>query len=149
MCGVAQRLFFIDVDCGKARAAGAERFDQRAALDQLRAAGVDDQRRRLHVAQIVGGDDAARGFDQPHVQRQHIAALEEGELARRHQMTLGLGANQRIRPRPDHDIHAEGAAVACDRGADPAIAENAERLVAQGGAHADLPGAGLERGHSG
>ena len=52
-----------------------------------------------------------------------------------------------MRPRPDHDVHAEGAAVACDRGADPAIAENAERLVAQRGADADLPVAGLERGH--
>ena len=68
MRGVAQRLLLVDVDRGHAGTAGAERLDQRAALDQLRAAGVDEQRRGLHAAQIVGGDDVAGGLDQPHVQ---------------------------------------------------------------------------------
>ena len=147
MRGVAQRLLLIDIDRRHAGPAGAERLDQRAALDQLRAAGVDDQCGRLHAAEIVGGDDVAGFLDQPHVKRQHVAALEERKLARGHEMAFGLGANHRVRPRPDHDIHAESLAVARDRRTDPAVAENAERLVAQGRADPDLPVAGLERGH--
>ena len=131
MAGVAQRLVLVDVDRRHAGPAGPQRLDQRAGLDQRRAAGVDQKRGRLHAPQIVRGDDAARRVDQPHVQAEHVAALEEGELARRRQVALGLGAHQRGRPRPDHDIHAERLAVAGDGGADPAVAVDAERLVAQ------------------
>ena len=77
--GVAQRLLVVDVDRRHAGAAGPQRVDQRAALDQLRAAGVDQQRRGLHAPQVVRGDDAARRIDQAHVQGEHVAALEEGE----------------------------------------------------------------------
>jgi hypothetical protein len=35
-----------------------------AGLEQAGAAGVDEQRRRLHAREFAGGDDAARGGDQ-------------------------------------------------------------------------------------
>ena len=65
-------------------------------------------------------------------------------------------APSRIRPRaparailarPSHDVHAERLAIPRHRRADAAIAEDAERLFAQRHANADLPFAGLERGH--
>ena len=83
MTGVAHRLVLVDVDRGHARPPGFECGHQRAGLDQRRAAGVDEQRGRLHAREIVRGDDAARRIDQPHVQRDDVAALEECLLARR------------------------------------------------------------------
>jgi hypothetical protein len=45
------------------------------------------------------------------------------------------------------EVHAERLAIARNRRADAAIAENAECLVSQRGSHTDLPVAGLERCH--
>src|SRR6478735_8800764 len=52
-----------------------------------------------------------------------------------------------ILARPSHDVHAERLAIPRHRRADAAIAEDAERFFAQRHANADLPFAGLERGH--
>ena len=68
MAYVAHRLLVVHIDRGHAGTAGVQRLDQRAALDQRRAAGVDQQRRRLHAPQIVCGHDPARRLDQPQVQ---------------------------------------------------------------------------------
>jgi len=71
MVGVDQRLLLEDVDGGHAGTTGLERGDQRAVIDQARAAGVDQQRGRLHASEVVGGDDAAGGVDEAHVERDH------------------------------------------------------------------------------
>ena len=102
-------------------------------LDQRRAAGVDDQRRGLHAREIGGGDDAARGVDQPHVQRDaRRSARRTPALLRATGIAVGPRLRHRLRlARPDQHVHAEGLAVARDDAADPAVAVDAERLAAQ------------------
>ena len=147
MAGVAQRLVLVDVDRRHAGAARAQRIDQRARLDQRRAAGVDEERGRLHAREVGGGDDAARRVDQAHVQRDDVAFLEERLLAARGGVAVGARLRQRRLARPHQHVHAERLAVARDDAADPAVAVDAERLAAQRAADADLPLAGLERRH--
>src|SRR5712692_7106216 len=147
MAGVAHRLVLVDVDRGHAGASGAQRSDQRAGRDQAGPARVHQQRGRLHALEVGRGDDAARGVDQAHVQGDDVAFLEERGLAARGQVTVGAGALERRRARPYRDLHSERLAVAGNDAADPAIAEDAEGLAPQRCAHADLPAAGLERGH--
>ena len=145
--GVAHRLLFKDIDRGHPRAPGLERGDQRPRLDQRRAAGVDDHGRWLHPREIGGGDDAARGVDQTHVQRQHVGLFEKRLLAGGRSIAFGARLRHRRLARPELYRHAEGFAVFGHRAADPAVAENSERLAAQRRTDADLPGPGLERGH--
>ena len=80
--GVDQRLGVIDVDGRHAGSSRAKRSDEGARLDEAGSAGVHEERRRLHARQVVRGDDPAGGIDETHVQREHVAALEE---RRRHQ----------------------------------------------------------------
>src|SRR4029077_16394085 len=82
MVGVEHRLFFVDIDCREARTPSAQRIDEGAALDEWRAAGVDDERGWLHPRKISGGDDAARGINEAYVQGDDVAFLEERLLAR-------------------------------------------------------------------
>ena len=65
-----------------------------------RAAGVDQQRGRLHPRQVRRGDDAAGLIDQPHVQRDDVALLVERVLARRDVVTVGLRARRATVPAP-------------------------------------------------
>ena len=123
------------------------RCDQRARLDQRRAAGVDEQRGRLHAREVGRRDDAARRIDQPHVQRDDVALGEERLLAGGDGEAVLLGARARRLARPHHDRHAERLGVVGDRAGDAPVAVEAERAAAQGVADADLPPAGLERGH--
>jgi hypothetical protein len=79
--------------------------------------------------------------------RDHVAIGKERRLARRALVTFRHRPGERLFARPHHDPHAEGAAIARDHAADPAIAVDAERLVMQRPSDADLPFAGLERRH--
>jgi hypothetical protein len=79
------------------------------------------------------------------MQGEDVAAAEELGLAGRDLEAVGDRPLQRGRPRPDHNLHAEGQPVFGDCLADAAIAENAERLSAQGLADADLPAPRFER----
>ena len=74
-------------------------------------------------------------------------AAKNASLLRRHGVAVRARLRERLRPRPCHDVHAERLAVAGDRAADPPVAVDAQRLAAQRGADADLPGARLERRH--
>ena len=98
-------------------------------------------------ARSSGFDDVARRRHQPHVQRDDIASLEKFRLAARRRVSARARPRERFLACPSHDVHAERLAIARHRGADAAIAEDAERLFAQRHANADLPFAGLERGH--
>src|SRR5262245_60778410 len=60
--GSEHRFAVIHVHRRLARPARFERLFQRALCDQPRAAGVDDQRRRLHARKIVASNDAAGIF---------------------------------------------------------------------------------------
>ena len=120
---------------------------QRARRDQWRAAGVDEKRSRLHAREVVGGHDAARGLHQPHVQRDDVAVREERVLARGGSVAVRPRPRQRRLARPHQHRHAERLAVVGNDAADAPVAVDAERLAAQRVADADLPCAGLERGH--
>ena len=147
MAGVAQRLLLVDVHRRLARAPRFEGGDERAGLDQRRAAGVDDQRRRLHPREVAGGHDAARGVDQAHVQRDDVAVLEERLLARRGGVAVPARAEARRFARPDEHLHPESLSVSRHDGADPAVAEDSQRLSAHCAADAGLPLSGLEGSH--
>ena len=144
MAGVAQRLLLVDVHRRLARAPRFEGGDERAGLDQRRAAGVDDQRRRLHPREVAGGHDPARCVDQAHVQRDDVALLEERLLARRGGVTVRARTQPRRFARPDEHLHAESLSVPRHDGADPAVAEDSQRLSAQRAADAGLPVSGFE-----
>jgi hypothetical protein len=118
---------------------GLECGDQRAGLDQARAAGVHEQRGRFHAREVGGGDDAASGLDEAHVQRDDIALDEERGLARRHGVAVAAGALARVGACPHQHLHTERFAVAGDDTADPAVAVDPERLAPQRVADADLP----------
>ncbi len=81
------------------------------------------------------------------MQRDDVRLSEERLLAGSGGVAVGARLRQRRLARPYQHVHAEGAAIACDHTADAAVAEDAERLVAHGRAHAALPMAGLERSH--
>src|SRR5579885_1234733 len=81
------------------------------------------------------------------MQRNGVTGFEERLLAWRCRVAVGARLVAAARPRPDQNIHAEGAAVAGDHTADTAIAVDAERLAAQRRADADLPSARLQRCH--
>ena len=85
--------------------------------------------------------------NEAHVQRDDVALFEKRFLAGRGGIAIGACLLERRRPRPYHHFHPEGFSVARNDAADPAIATDAERLVAQRVADADLPFAGLERRH--
>ncbi len=62
-------------------------------------------------------------------------------------MTVGARPLKRRLARPHLYLHAERLAISGDDGSDPAVAIDAERLVAQRVTDADLPMAGLQRRH--
>ena len=80
MARVGNRLLLIDVYRRAPRPPGPQRGDQRAWLDQRCPAGVDQQRRRLHAREIVCSNDMTGLIDEPHVQRDDVALLEEDSL---------------------------------------------------------------------
>jgi len=77
----------------------------------------------------------------------HVALLEELLFAGRDHEPVAAGAfARRLAPPHDH-THAECHAVTRDDRADPAVAVDAEQLVAQALADADLPASSPERRH--
>jgi hypothetical protein len=145
--GVAQRFLVEHVDCRKARPAGTQCVHQRIRFDQAGAAGVDQDGRGLHPRQVLRLDDAARGIDQPHVQRNHVALLEERGLARCRLVTIRARLRQRTFAPPDQHFHSERPRVTGNDSTDPAIAINAAGLAADGRAHAELPVPRPQRGY--
>ena len=132
MARFAQRLVLEDVDRGHPGPAGAQRADQRAGLDQPGAAGVDEQRRRLHAREI-GGASRSRAWH-----RRDACAARSRRTSRRTPPCSPPPRSRRLPrafarrlARPDEHVHAERAAVAGDDRADPAVAVDAERLAAQ------------------
>src|SRR5258706_237519 len=147
MAGVAHRFFFVDVDRRLARTPRIEGGDERARLDQRRAAGVDDQRRRFHPREIASGHDAPRGVGEAHMKRNDVAFLEERLLAARYGVTVRASARLRRFARPYQDFHAKGLSVSRHDGSDPAVAEYPQGLSAYRSADAGLPLSGLEGSH--
>jgi hypothetical protein len=145
--GVEERLALVDVDRGQPGPPGAERGDQRAGLDQPGPARVDEQRGRLHEGQVRRGHEAAGGVDEPEVQRQNVACLEQLFGRAHYLVAVGAGLVAGRRSRPDLHAHAERPAVAGDDGADAPVAVDAEALGPQAATHAVLPRPGLERRH--
>src|SRR4029078_3838024 len=96
---------------------------------------VHNKRGGFMARKIFRRDYTARGVDEPHVQRDDVASLEERLFARGNRVSVLPGARERRLPWPDPDVHAERLAVPRDRGADPAVAIDAERLAAQRVAH--------------
>ncbi len=126
------------VDGREARPAAVERGDERRLLQQLGPRGVDEQRRGLHLQQVVELDQVARGLRQAQVHAQHVGAGEE-LLARGHgAVAVGRRALARLLRAPHRHLHAEGLAVAGHQLADAAVAPDAERLAAQRHAHAEV-----------
>src|SRR3954470_8877847 len=140
-------LLVVHIHRRLARPSRAQRILERAFLDQRRAARVDEDRRRLHVREVLALDDAARGIDQAHVQAEDVALGEELLLGGSDGIAVGRGLVARLFARPDQHLHAERLADLRHLGADAAVAEDAERLAAHGGADTDLPFAGFQRGH--
>ncbi len=85
--------------------------------------------------------------DEPHVQRDDVALFVEVFSAGGHRVSVGSRALLRGLARPDQDVHAERTSVAGDGGADPSVAVDAERLLAQRVSDADLPASFLKRAH--
>ena len=78
---VEDRLVLVHVDGGVAGPALAQRGEQSSRRYELGACRVDDERRRFHAVEMVGDDDAARLRREPHVQREHVGALEQRRFA--------------------------------------------------------------------
>ena len=132
---VAERFLFIDIDGRHAGPAGAEGIDQRVRLNQRRAAGVDQQRRGFHAREVFCLDDAARGIDQAHVQRKHVASFEEIHFRACGFVSVGTRFRHGRLARPHQHVHAERLAVAGDDGADLPFAGFQRRHLLRNGAH--------------
>ena len=78
-------------------------------------------------------------LDQPHVQRDDVAVLEERILARRRQRDRPASPAPGGLARPHHHIHAERPAIVGNDAGNAAVAVEAERVSAQRIADADLP----------
>jgi len=70
------------------------------------------------------------------VQRDDVALLEERLFARRDGVTVLARTQPRRFARQDEHFHAEGLSVSRHHGADPAVAEDSQRLSAHGAADA-------------
>ncbi len=142
---IAHRFGLVDVHRRQARPAGAQRLGQGVRCDQPRTACVDQQGRGLHPRKVARPDNAARGLHEAHMQRDHVAGIEEALLVRRRGPAVRLRPRQRVRPRPDKHVHPERSSVAGDHRADAAVTVDSQRLASQRVADADLPMAGLHR----
>ena len=76
------------------------------------AAGVDQQRGRLHARQVGGGDDAARRLHEAQVQGDDVAFLEERARLLGGSVVRPRGRGPASFARPHQHVHAEGLAVA-------------------------------------
>lgn len=150
--GVDCRLVLEDVEPGAGDLAAAQRLDERGLVDDRPAGRVDEVGAGFHRAQRLGVDEVMRrpgltGGDERAVQRDDVCGCQEfGQLeASRAELGRSVGGHV-ARARVD-DVHPEGPGAPGHRDADPAGADDAERLAAQVHAeqveHAPLPrGAG-------
>ncbi len=111
--------------------AGADRRCQRRLVDELAARGVDDPDAVAHLPERVLAHEAPRLLGQRQVEREEVGGLEDGlrtlgvvdaELAE------ALGHDERVVA--DH-VHPEPEGATGHLPADPAEAEDAERLVGE------------------
>ena len=112
MGGAEDRLLLVDVDRREAGPPGAQRRYERAGLDQLGPAGVDEERVGLHAGEVGRRDDAARLRAQPQVEGEHVGPLAELALAGGRGVAVGPGAGERALPSPDQHVHPERPPVA-------------------------------------
>jgi len=75
-------LLFVDVDRREPGTARAQRLLEGALGDQLRAAGVDQQRRALHPGEVVGRDQSVGVRGEPHMQISDVVKLTVPGVAR-------------------------------------------------------------------
>ena len=103
-----QRLLVVDVEARAGDAALLQRGDQRRLVDQRPAAGVHEERARLHPRELGRADDAARAVRQDEVQGHHV-----GLRAAASSLSTRVRADRRgalvgqVRAPGDH-LHAEG-----------------------------------------
>src|SRR2546428_457689 len=140
--GIARLERFVveDVEAGARDLALPERVEQRVALDQGTAAGVDEDRGRLHQRKLATPEKAARLGRQAQVECDEVGLAAD--------LVLGSGAGAQ---RADggnvaagaigQDVHPEGLGERDDAGADLASAEDAECLAEQLGQKIAGPGA--------
>jgi hypothetical protein len=92
--GVGERLVLVDVHSREAGASSAERVDERPRLDQRRPARVHEHGGRLHAREVGGRDDPPRGLDEPQVQGEDVALLEERVFALCHGIAVAACTSQ-------------------------------------------------------
>src|SRR5688500_5277236 len=107
MLGADDWLALVHVYRREAGTALLQRLDQCALLDDRRAAGIHEQRRRLHAREIGGGHDTAGFLAPDEMQAQHVDVLEESLAARRHREAFGLRTGGGTLAAPAHHVHAE------------------------------------------
>src|SRR5262245_14939868 len=120
-----QRLDVEHVEPGAGDLVLPQRRQQRRLLDDGTARGVDDVGRRLHQAELLCADEAARALRQDHVDGDEVRLAEQLLLA--HVTDTGLLALLRRQVlAPGDDPHAERLRDLGRAGAELAEAENAE-----------------------
>jgi len=122
----ARRLDRQDVEPGPANDSAAQRFGQRALVDQPAARGVDEQRARLHARELARADQVSRLRGQRQVQRDHVRLVQHG-VGRCELDALGLRRGMV----GEQHAHAEAARDSRHSLADRALAEDADGAAVQ------------------
>jgi hypothetical protein len=76
----SNRLLLVNVDSSEAGPPRPERRNQYTRFDQRRAARIDEQGCWFHAREVFGCNDVPGRLDEPRMQRDYIALLEESRL---------------------------------------------------------------------
>src|SRR3954451_11749775 len=145
--GAQHRLILVNVHGRRTRLTLVECCRQRAALDDLRPAGVDEKRGWLHARQILRRHDAVRLGVQRKVQAEHVCCGEEFFAAWSNLKTRLACPRHRAFPTPAQDTHLKCLPDPRDKAADAAKSIDAECLARHPGPQGAEPLAGLEPLH--
>src|SRR3954471_17366364 len=145
--GAQHRLVLVDVHGRRTRLTLVEGCRQRAALDDLRPAGVDEKRSRLHARQILRRHDAVGLGIEWDVQAEHVCCGEEFFAVWSNLKTRLACPRHRAFPTPAQDTHLKCLPDPRDKAADAAKSIDAECLAHPPGSQRAEPQAGLEPLH--
>src|SRR6266508_4632857 len=139
-----QRFYVEYVEAGARDLLVAQDCQHGGLLDDRAARGIDEIGRRLHQAEFLGADEAARALRQHDVDADEIRLPEQVLLAHVVDARLLALLGREVRA-PGNDFHAERLADRRSAGAELAEAEDAERGALELRADGALPGlTGLE-----
>ncbi len=128
-CRMQRRFVFEHVEAGGGQASAGQRRDQRGVIDDAAAGDVDQDRRWFHQRQLGCSDRVAVFRRERQHEHEKIGAAEQFVPWHISRAALPFDALVEARAVVIEHGHRESGSAACDRLADAAHAEDAERAA--------------------